>query len=636
MKKILVLYLLLNLLLPASAQSPYDLKAIPDAVKNKASIIVHQEDISFEVENLEKANLSVHKVFTVMNEEGKPALLFNEYSTKYVLLDDVEIRVYDANGKQTGKYKKKDMSTVATGEGLIEDGYVTYYPISTASYPVTVDIRYEKKFKSTLAIPAYRFIDFGEGIVESSYTAKVPVDIPLRYKGKNTSIEPVITEEGKYKMYKWAVKNLAPIDYEEGAVSYRDRYPQVSIVCDKFTHYGFEGDFSSWKNYGQWINALYNGLDDLPADRQQFFSQLVQGTPDKKEKIKRIYQYLQKNFRYVSIQLGIGGMRPFSADFTDKKKYGDCKALSNYMKAALKAVGIQSHVAIINAEYDEEPVDPDFPADRFNHVILCVPNEKDSIWLECTSSTAEFGELGTFTENRNALLITDGGGVLVATPKSHAETNTQSRITTVMLSDDLSAITETVFTSKGAYHELMNELMGENRDDQKRAIVSIFGSKQPDDFEFLKDPSADDHLSKLNMIIGKLPGFVSGAKLFISPRIYKMWTRNLPKAENRKLDYYFHFPLKETDTTILKLPAGIKPDALPKETELKCDYASYKTHYWINDTENSIYSTTTLILKQHKIPASGYASVKKFFDDVIQDDAQKIVVQKTAGEKKAF
>jgi hypothetical protein len=464
----------------------------------------------------------------------------------------------------------------------------------------------------------------------------VPVELGLRYKPKNTLVEPVITEDGKYKVYKWSVKNLAPIEYEEGSIGSMDRYPHVMIVSDKFSHYGFEGDLSSWKSFGLWINGLYNGLDILPADRQQFFSQLVKDATDKKEKIRLIYQYMQKNFRYVSIQLGIGGLRPFSADFTDKKKYGDCKALSNYMKAALKSVGIKSYVAIINAEYDQEPVDADFPSNNFNHVILCVPEQKDSIWLECTSSTAEFGELGTFTENRNALLITEEGGVLVPTPRSRSGTNTLSAVTTVNLSDDLTAITETMFTAKGEYKEMMNDLMNEKKDDQKRAILYYFGPRQPDDFELAKDESQGDHKSKLKMFIAKLPGFISGAKLFIGPRIYKIWSRNLPKAENRKYDFYFSFPFEKTDTTIFKFPAGIKPDALPKENEFKCDYASYKSKYWYNNKENAFYSVTTLVLKQHKIPASAYASVKKFFDEVLQDDSQKLVVQKEPGEKKAF
>ena len=70
------------------------------------------------------------------------------------------------------------------------------------------------------------------------------------------------------------------------------------------------------------------------------------------------------------------------------------------MKAALKAVGIKSYIALINAKYNSEPVDPSFPENGFDHVILCIPQPKDSIWLECTSNTTDFGVLGSFTENR--------------------------------------------------------------------------------------------------------------------------------------------------------------------------------------------------------------------------------------------
>jgi hypothetical protein len=420
------------------------------------------------------------------------------------------------------------------------------------------------------------------------------------------------------------------------AIDARD--PSITFVTDKFSFLGTEGELSSWKGLGKWIRDLYKGLDALPADRQQFFANLVKEAPNDREKMRRIYDYLQHNFRYVSIQLGIGGFQPFSAEFTDQKKYGDCKALSNFMKAALKSVGIKSYVAIINAEYNQEPVDPDFPANKFNHVILCVPGQRDSTWLECTSSTTEFGELGTFTENRNALLITEDGGVLVPTPKSRPEENIMSTTTTINLADDLSGLTETIFTTRGEYREMIDNCMKDSRDDQKRVIVYLFGFKQPDDFLFAKNEKEEQNKISLKLSIAKIPEFSAGNKLFISPHAYKIWSGNLPKAENRKTDFYFPFPFVNNDTTVFKFPLGIKPDAFPNETELKCDYAYYKTKYWYNEKENAIYSATTLTLKQHKIPAADYASVKKFFDDINQDDSQKMVVQKmsTGTDKKGF
>ena len=636
MKNKISLFTAILFSLSAAAQKvPYSLAAVSETLKNKASIITHLENTDFEVESLDKATLRVHKIFTVMNEGGKNALLFNEYNTRSVSLENAEIHVYDGTGKQVAKYRKKDMSTVAVGEGLVEDGYVTYFHITPPSYPVTVEITYEQKLKSTLIVPDYHFIHTKEAVVESNYTAKVPAEINLRYKARHSTIAPVVTEEGKFKIYKWSVKNLAPAEDEEGAVSEQNKFAYINIVADQFSHYGYHGNLSSWKSFGAWINDLYKGLDVLPADRQQFFQNLVRDAPDDREKVARIYQYLQQNFRYVSIQLGIGGLQPFSATFTDSKKYGDCKALSNYMKAALKAVGIRSHIAIINAGYNQEPVDPFFPANNFNHAILCVPRPTDSIWLECTSNTAEFDKLGTFTENRNALLVTEEGGVLVPTPKSVSATNTFDTRTTVTMEKDLSAIAHTKMTAAGQYREMITELLKQKKDDQKEALISYFGYKQPDYFEF----SATAPIPELTTELRQLSEFNAGTKYFIKPRINKIWSAKLPGAENRKLDFYFPHPFEKRDTTVIKMPEGFKPDVLPAAKAFSTAYSTYQSKYWYNEAERAVYAATTLILKTHKIPAADYGTVKAFFDAVLQDDAQRIVVQKTAdttAEPKAF
>lgn len=184
----------------------------------------------------------------------------------------------------------------------------------------------------------------------------------------------------------------------------------------------------------------------------------------------------------------------------------------------------------------------------------------------------------------------------------------------------------------------MNEIVREKRDDQKESIVSYFGYKQPDDFIWTTAETPANQVIHLKMIVARLPAFSAGNKLFISQRMSRLWTKSLPRAENRKLDYYFRSPFEKTDTTIYKLIAGMKPDALPAAKELNCDYASYRSKCWYDGQQHAVVCATTLVLKQHKIPAAAYAQVKAFFDGVVQDDSQKIVIQKTADstEKKAF
>ena len=513
----------------AFLNSPFSL--FDTAFLKNASVLKNEENIVLEITGVDRFTYTVHQVVTILGEKGKDELDFVQYTNKYISLEDAEIKVYDVWGKQTNKFRKKDMTTVANGEGLIEDGYATYFRVPAPGYPITVEYNYQLKFKGTVNYPSFDIMSSGEAVLKSTFTARVLKNLDLRYQEKNIQLKPVVTEDSKYKQYQWTVSDMKALAYEEGSAQYGSRYPSIQLAPNKFSYYNNEGDLTSWKNFGAWIGNLYQGLDELSPERKDFFNKLVKGVSTDKEKARLIYGYLQNNFRYVSIQLGIGGLKPFSADFTDKKKYGDCKGLSNYMKAALKAVGIKSCVAIINAEYNSEPVDPGFPENGFNHVILCIPQAKDSIWLECTSNKADFGVLGSFTENRNALLITDAGGVLVSTPVSNPEENILVANTRAEISEDGSGTSLTIFTSSGSYkQDIEGGLMEEKKDDQKEFLIHNYGFKQPDEFEVDK---------------------------------------------------------------------------------------------------NSVYSTARLELRQLKIPASKYASVKTFFDEVIQEDAQRIVIKKS-------
>ncbi|HEU4859961.1 MAG TPA: hypothetical protein VFT15_09005, partial [Chitinophagaceae bacterium] len=100
------------------------------------------------------------------------------------------------------------------------------------------------------------------------------------------------------------------------------------------------------------------------------------------------------------------------------------------------------------------------------------------------------------------------------------------------------------------------------------------------------------------------------------------------KAENRRLDFYFNFPLEQYDTTVYVLPEGYKVDVLPPEKEFKTEYSSYTAKSWFDENKRAVYSYVQIILKQHVIPAARYAEVKKFFDDVLINDGQKIVIKK--------
>jgi transglutaminase-like putative cysteine protease len=611
-----------------SQQPRYDALSIPAKLKEGAHVVKRFEDARFEVTDIDNAHLKVHQVFTVLDKEGDKSIRFHEQETKYRKLKDVEITGYNTLGIQTGRFKRKDLVKRASLDGLTNDITEYYFSPASTSYPATLEIEYEISYSGTLFYPSYEINEEDESVEQSSFTVKVPTELGLHFRAQKTDIKPTIKEEGSYTVYNWQVSDLKAVPKEEGSVRSDYYYSKVVLAPNKFRLYDTKGDLSTWKYFGAWSYELNKGLEELPEDRKAFYQELVKNASTDREKVEIVYKYLQQNFRYVSIQLGIGGYKPFPAKFTDEKKYGDCKGLSFYMLSVLNALNIKSYFALVNAYYDKEPVSADFPVQVFNHAILCVPQPKDSIWLDCTSNDAEFGVLGSFTENRNALLVTENGGVLVSTPRSRPSENLLAMVTDIALNEDGSGITQSTTCSKGEMRSIMKIIFDAKKDEQKDMLVNYLGFKQPDEFALTHENHPEDYNVNMKLSIEKIPQFSAGSKMFLNPRIYTLWPSKLPKAEGRTQDYYFRCPFIKTDTTRYHLPAEYSIEVLPRANAIECAYGSYKTDYVFNAQKRELVSIARLELKQNKIPAAQYASVKEFFDKVLTDGTQKLIIKK--------
>jgi hypothetical protein len=80
-------------------------------------------------------------------------------------------------------------------------------------------------------------------------------------------------------------------------------------------------------------------------------------------------------------------------------------------------------------------------------------------------------------------------------------------------------------------------------------------------------------------------------------------------------------------------------DVLPAPKDLQNSYGSYRSKAWFNEKENAVYTATILVLKKHKVLAADYKTVRSFFEDVMQDDTQRVVIKQTDNApppKKAF
>ena len=151
---------------------------------------------------------------------------------------------------------------------------------------------------------------------------------------------------------------------------------------------------------------------------------------------------------------------------------------------------------------------------------------------------------------------------------------------------------------------------------------------QPDEFEINYDQVDKQAATLLTMSISKIPEFTAGKKLFLNPRIYKIWSNTLPKAENRTQDFYFEHPFIKTDTTIYKLPEGFGIETLPKAKKITFEYGSFNSAYEFDEAKKSIRSVARLELDEYKIPAAKFLATKNFFNEVLGEYTEKIVIKR--------
>lgn len=611
--------------------SLYSASGIPDSMKQDANSVVRRSTTDLEVLSSSRAVIKYHRIVTILNQKAEDEITsVMHYDKKFIALSDPEMLVYDADGKLIKRYKKSDMydRSAYDGMSIVTDDRMLIASHSIASYPITVEIKYELTLNGFLDLSDWLIQPAETSIMSSSYNVTINPSLGFRFLAKNTSLKPVKSTVEGIDRYSWNVANLKALKLEPGARSWAV-LPQISFATDKMEYSGLPGDFSSWKGFGAWQNTLNKDVCDLSAQRAEEIRNSVASIPTDREKVRFLYEAMQKQMRYVSIQLGIGGLKPFPASYVDSKKYGDCKALANYMFSVLKAAGIKSHYALINAGENEEPANPTFVNSPFNHVILCVPFEKDSVWLECTSSTAAFGRLGNFTENRYALLVKEDGGELVRTPVSRMEDNVLSSEARITVDPSGFSKADIRVTTTGEYRDVFVGLSARKSDDQKQYLISYFNLRQPDVFGIKEvNDIAGQRMTDIQLEYTNLSEMRSGNKAFYRPRILDIWKTTLPSNNSRKTDLFLSFPLIAKQLSAYIFPSDMEVESLPADVSLQFEYGSYDARYSYIKEENTVKCMSELKLNKHVVPAARYKEMQSFLDDIAKTMSRKLVVRK--------
>lgn len=624
-----VVALLMVIAAQAKDDPKYPVSQIPEELKTGMYAVIREEQLDIDITSISGSTTYHHLVITILSSKARDYASTVVGYDKLRLIKSFKGTVYDADGNVIKKLKQNEIYDQSAYDGfsLYSDARLKQADLSQAVYPYTVEFEYtiEKKMLYELE-DFYLYKDDEVSTQKSTYSIRYPASLKPRYKLFKVS-EPKVSEaDGKQQM-QWTFENVKPQKFEKLSPDISKVVPNITVAPNEFEYEGYAGNMKSWAEYGAWQNELNKGRDVLPEATKQKVRQLTKDVTVPEQKVKILYEYLQSKTRYVSIQLGIGGFQPFPASVVDETGYGDCKALSNYMVAMLKEVGIKGYYTTVEAGEGDTYVDASFPSDQSNHVIVAVPNGADTLWLECTSQTAPFNYQGTFTGDRKALMVTEDGGHLVNTHRYSAQDNLQSRTADVFVeaSGNARAKVKTTYKALQYENDNLNFILNNQFDAQKKWVQR---NTQIPAFDIMSFKMTEHKAKMPSAVVDlelALPRFasVSGKRLFLTPNLMNRSTMMPEKTDARKYDVVMDNAFMDLDTIHYHLPDGIYPETLPQPVTIKSRFGEYENSMKLD--QNGVIYTRKLKMIKGEFPAASYQELIDFYRAVNKADNSKIV-----------
>ncbi|EJG01314.1 DUF3857 domain-containing protein [Flavobacterium sp. F52] len=617
----------------SAQKSIYPIFSIPDSLTQNANAVLRLDQMDIVIASQRSMNIKTQRIVSVLNEKGlKDIDAFSHYD-KTTSVKNIEAIVYDALGNEIKKIKRKDFrdQSAVSGSTLFSDNRVLYLDYTPISYPFTIVFTCETETSNTAFIPQWYFIgNYYVSIEKCILNITFPKGLGFKkkeFRFDNFKIKKTADTDTNLS---YIATNIPAQKQEDLSPSPSDLFPKVMMGLENFHLEGVDGNATTWEAFGKWYgDKILTGTTVLPEETKAKIKALVGDEKDTVKKAKIIYDYVQKKSRYVNIAVGIGGWKPMLANDVDRLGYGDCKALSNYTKALLQVVDVPSYNTILYGDRYKADIQSDFVSMQGNHMILAIPNKDSYIWLECTSQDDPFGYQGTFTDDRDVLVVKPEGGEIVRTKIYDDRGNIQDGKGTYTI-DGAGNFSGTLkIASQGSQYASKSrvETMQPNeKEEHYKEYWDNINNLKLGKITFTNDKenicfTEDVQLSAVNY------GTLTGNKMIFVVDAFNQYTGNIKRVRNRKSPFQIQRGYFDTDEIEINLPDGYSIEFLPQNYELKGKFGEYKTEI-IKKDNNKLTYKRSMFLNKGKYSNKEYDEYRLFMEQVSRNDNAKIVLTK--------
>lgn len=226
-------------------------------------------------------------------------------------------------------------------------------------------------FKGTIG--RFQRLQYGIPIDRHYLRLIVPNDrtyLTRLYEGGQT---PNVFEENNFKVFEWDFKQQAKLDVDGSTPYWHAEYPYFQI-----------SDKADWADVGRWKSDLYDPAATISQELQIAIDKIKTANTDPKSQITATLKFVQREIRYLGIEIGDGGYIPRDPSKVYARRFGDCKDKTRLMITMLDRMDIAANALLVHSDRRQgiELYLPNLGA--FDHVITHVKVGEKSYYLDPT------------------------------------------------------------------------------------------------------------------------------------------------------------------------------------------------------------------------------------------------------------
>jgi hypothetical protein len=490
----------------------------------------------------------------------------------------------------------------------------------------------------------FYFGDLDEPTVESRFTLRVPEGWrweAVRRRMEDTGIELTQRDDG----FTLTGSDLPAQPREELRPPSDELLP---MVWGRWWSPDGERGYEDWDAVARWYEELTAPVLEEAGEAAEIAARLRPSGPEQLEaSLAEAFGFVARQVRYVSIQIGIGGYRPFNPADVCRLRYGDCKAKAFLMRALVEPWGLASYPVLVRIR-SSGPVAADVPSPgQFDHAIVAIALPDDTgrdlwatlevegvgrlLFMDATASQGSPWDLPDLVQGTSALLVAPDGGKLIRLPEQPPSAAVTSRRLEARI-DARGALTEATLVESWTGNDasdIRRYYAGKPEDDRRRDVLEDLQERFPgsvvQDYRIEGLNEVEAPVVETTLISGGRLGKRVSTMLIVEPARsgYGLLGRSLPPPPRR-------WPLKvgsprvERVDVSIEMPAGWAPEALPEPLHLDSSDLQVETDWAFADGKLTYRRTARLLVS--RVPPDRYASFRDALSTLRQERSRAVVL----------